>query len=119
MNIDPVWWIIALFISVFINLGLMICFLYTKLDEAETLLYDVYFICWYKSTFGTSLAGRQARMNALSMVVLIPGLLEKRGEMSREAYLRLPASLIKQVRVLYIFLYANGLAMAGLYFFFS
>lgn len=95
----------------------MTCCLYTKLDEAEGLLYDVYFICWYRSTFGTSLAGRQARMNALSILVFIPGLLEKRGEMSREAYLRLPDSLIKKIRALYLLLCANSLAMAGLYFF--
>lgn len=117
MSVDPVWWVIAVFFSALINIGIMIYFLYTKLERAEALLYDVKFICWYKSTFGTSLIGRQARMNAISMVVMVPSLLQKRGEMSREAYLRLPASLIKQIRALYIYLYANGIAMIGIYLF--
>ena len=117
MNVDPVWWVVAVLVSVFINIGIMIYFLYTKLEKAEAFLYDVSFISWYKSTFGTSLVGRQARMNAISMVVMVPRLLQTRGKMSREAYLRLPASLINQIRALYIYLYANGIAMIAIYLF--
>jgi hypothetical protein len=117
MNVDPVWWVITVFSSIFINCGIMIYFLYAKLEKAEELLYDVRFICWYKNVFGSSLLGRQARMNAISMVVMMPGLMEKRGEVSREAYLRLPQSLANQIRALYSFLFVNCLAMVGLYFF--
>jgi len=117
MDVDPVWWVVAVFVSVSINIGTMIYFLYTKLEKAEAFLYDVSFISWYKSTFGTSLVGRQARMNAISMVVMVPRLLQTRGKMSREAYLRLPASLINQIRALYIYLYANGIAMIAIYMF--
>lgn len=117
MNIDPVWWSIAVVISAFTNIGLMMYFMFTRLDDAEALLYDVDFIRWYKNTFGTSVLGRQARMNALSMAVIMPNLLERRGKMSREAYLRLPASLKKQIYGLYLFLLANGLAMISLHLF--
>jgi hypothetical protein len=115
VSVDPVWWVVAIFVSVFINIGIMTYFLYTKLEKAEAFLYDVNFIRWYKSTFGSSLIGRQARMNAVSMVVMVPSVLQKRGAMSREAYLRLPPSLIKQIRALYIYLYANGIAMITIY----
>jgi hypothetical protein len=117
VNVDPVWWVFLVFSSVFINIGMMILFLYTKLEKAEELLHDVEFVGWYKNTFGSSLIGRQARMNAISMVVMMPGVMQKRGEVSQEAYQRLPASLIKQVRALFVFALFNGMGMVGLYFF--
>lgn len=117
MNVDPVWWVFLVFSSVFINIGMMILFLYTKLEKAEELLHDVEFVGWYKNTFGSSLIGRQARMNAISMVVMMPGVMQKRGEVSQEAYQRLPASLIKQVRALFVFALFNGMGMVGLYLF--
>lgn len=117
MNVDPVWWVFLVFSSVFINIGMMILFLYTKLEKAEELLHDVEFVGWYKNTFGSSLIGRQARMNAISMVVMMPGVMQKRGEVSQEAYQRLPTSLIKQVRALFVFALFNGMGMVGLYFF--
>lgn len=117
MSFDPVWWVIVVLSSLFFNIGIMIYFAYTKLDEAEAFLYDVNFISWYRNTFGTSFLGRHARLNAISMVVMMPGLLQRRGEISREAYMRLPPTLVKQIRALYFFLYANGFALACLYFF--
>jgi hypothetical protein len=110
------WWAFTNIGSVLVNILLIILFLYTKLEKAECLLSDVKFICWYKNFFGTSLIGRQARLNALSMVVFIPGLLQKRGDLSREAYLRLPYSLIAHIRALYVMAFLNCLGMTGFYF---
>lgn len=117
VSIDKVWWVVVVFSSLFINIGVMLYFLYAKLDEVEALLHDVQFICWYRSVFGTSLIGRQARMNAIAMIVMLPDLMQRRGEVSREAYLRLPDSIIQQIRALYVVMFANCLAMIGLYFF--
>lgn len=117
VNVDPVWWVFLVFSSVLINIGMMILFLYTKLEKVEELLHDVEFIGWYKNTFGSSLIGRQARMNAISMVVMMPGVMQKRGEVSQEAYQRLPAPLKKQVRALFVFALFNGMGMLGLYLF--
>jgi hypothetical protein len=44
MTIDDLGWTITLLTSLFINIGIMIYFAYTKLDEAEAFLYDVNFI---------------------------------------------------------------------------
>lgn len=117
MGLDPVWWVFIVFLSVLINMGVMLYFLYAKLEGAEDLLHDVKFISWYKHTYGTSLLGRQARMNAISMVVMMPGLMIKRGEVSLEAYSRLPSSLVNRIRMLYLLMIANGLAMIALYVF--
>jgi hypothetical protein len=110
------WWAFILFGSFIINALLMICFLYTKLEGAEELLHDVKFVCWYKNFFGKSLIGRQARLNAISMVVMMPGLMQKRGELSQEAYSRLPTSLATQIRALYMFSFANCLGLASFCF---
>lgn len=117
MCIDKVWWVVVVFSSLFINIAVMLYFLYAKLHEVEALLHDVPFICWYRSVFGPSLIGRQARMNAIAMIVMLPDLMQRRGEVSREAYLRLPDSIIQQIRALYVVMFANCLAMIGLYFF--
>lgn len=44
MTFDDLRWTIILLTSLFINIGIMIYFAYTKLDEAEAFLYDVNFI---------------------------------------------------------------------------
>ena len=111
-----IWWAFVNTGSVLINIFLIIQFLYTKLEKAECLLSDVKFICWYRNFLGTSLIGRQARLNALSMVVFMPGLLQKRGDLSREAYLRLPYSLVAHIRALYMLAFLNCLGMTGFYF---
>jgi len=54
-------------------------------------------------------------MNAIYMIVMLPSVPQKCGRMSREAYQRLPASLINQIRALYIYLYANEIAMIAIY----
>ena len=56
-------------------------------------------------------------MNAIYMIVMLPSVPQKCGRMSREAYQRLPASLINQIRALYIYLYANEIAMIAIYMF--
>lgn len=117
MNVDPVWWVALVFSSILINIGIMIYFLYAKLEKTEEILFDVNFICWYKNFYDKSLIGRQARMNAISMIVMMPELMQKRGEVSREAYLRLPPALVIQIRTLYLFMFSNCLAMIGLYVF--
>ncbi|WP_346829097.1 hypothetical protein ABDX87_18020 [Pseudomonas abietaniphila] len=76
-----IWWAFVNMGSVLIKIFLIILFLYTRLEKAECLLSDGKFICWYRNFFGTSLIGRQARLNALSMVVFMPELLQKRGEL--------------------------------------
>ncbi|WP_296181015.1 hypothetical protein [Pseudomonas sp. UBA1879] len=112
------WWAFINLGSVLANVVLIILFLYTKLEKAEKLLYDTSFIGWYKNTCGASLIGRQARLNALSMIIFMPKLMQKRGEVSPEVYSRLPYSLIAQVRALYIMALINCLGATGFYFLF-
>lgn len=117
MAIDIGWLAVILMASVLINVGLVIYFKYTKLEEIEDLLYDVEFISWWKRVGGSSFKGRAMRLNIISMVVMMPGLLQKRGQLSRDAYMRLPTRLKNQVRALYFLLCANGAGMAAFYFY--
>jgi hypothetical protein len=102
--------------SLLINMFFGIYCLYGPLEKSEALLHDVKFVARLKIFFGESLLGRQARLTAIARVVTMPKRMQRRGEISREAYLRLPASLKLQIRALYLLAFANCVGMACFYF---
>ncbi len=111
-----VWWAFINMGSLLINMFFGIYCLHAPLEKSEALLHDVKFVSRLTSFFGGSLFGRQARLNAISMVIMMPNVMQRRGEISREAYLRLPTSLKLQIRALYFLTFANCLGMACFYF---
>jgi len=102
--------------SLSINMFFGIYCLYGPLEKSETLLLDLKFISQLKTFFGESSLGRQARLTAIATVVMMPNRMQRRGKISREAYLRLPASLKLQIRGLYLIAFIKCAGMACFYF---
>ena len=115
MDVETVWAFINMG-SLLINMFFGIYCLYGPLEKSEALLHDVKLVSQFKNFFGESLLGRHARLTAIAKIVTMPNRMQRRGEISREAYLRLPASLKLQIRALYLLACANCVGMACFYF---
>jgi hypothetical protein len=116
MVIEKVWWVMAVFGSIFVNIIIMIYFQLNKLAAMEELLSDVKLVQWNKSVWGGGLIGRQMRLNGLAMIIIMHKLMKSRGEIPPDADKRLSSALRLQLQALYLFSYANGAALAWVYF---
>lgn len=116
MVIDKVWWVMAVFGSIFVNLIMMIYFQLNKLTVMEELLSDVKLVQWNRSVWGGGLIGRQMRLNGLAMIIVMHKLMYSRGEIPLDADKRLSSALRFQLQALYLFSYTNGAALAWVYF---
>lgn len=116
MVIEKVWWVMAVFGSIFVNIIIMIYFQLNKLAAMEELLSDVKLVQWNKSVWGGGLIGRQMRLNGLAMIIIMHKLMNSRGEIPPDADKRLSSALRLQLQALYLFSYANGAALAWVYF---
>ncbi len=114
--IEKVWWVMAVFGSIFVNIIIMIYFQLNKLTAMEELLSDVKLVQWNKSVWGGGLIGRQMRLNGLAMIIIMHKLMCRRGEIPPDADKRLSSALRLQLQALYFFSYANGAALAWVYF---
>lgn len=114
--IEKVLWVMAVFGSIFVNIIIMIYFQLNKLTAMEELLSDVKLVQWNKSVWGGGLIGRQMRLNGVAMIIIMHKLMCRRGEIPLDADKRLPRALILQLQALYLFSYANGAALAWVYF---
>lgn len=114
--IEKVWWVMAVFGSIFVNITMMIYFQLNKLAAMEKLLSDVKLVQWNKSVWGGGLIGRQMRLNGLAMIIIMHKLMNSRGEIPPDADKRLSSALRLQLQALYLFSYANGAALAWVYF---
>lgn len=116
MVIEKVWWVMAVFGSIFVNLIMMIYFQFNKLTVMEELLSDVKLVQWNRSVWGGDLIGRQMRLNGLAMIIVMHKLMYSRGEIPLDADKRLSSALRFQLQALYLFSYTNGAALAWVYF---
>lgn len=114
--IEKVWWVMAVFGSIFLNLIIMIYFQLNKLATMEGLLSDVKLVQWNKSVWGEGLIGRQMRLNGVAMIIIMDKLMYSRGEIPLDADKRLSSALRFQLQALYLFSYTNGVALALVYF---
>ncbi len=116
MVIEKVWWVMAVFGSIFVNIIIMIYFQLNKLAAMEEQLSDVKLVQWNKSVWGRGLIGRQMRLNGVAMIIIMHKLMNSRGEMPLDADKRLSSALRFQLQTLYLFSYTNGAALAWVYF---
>jgi hypothetical protein len=114
--LEKVWWVMAVFGSIYLNLIIMIYFQLTKLAAMEELLSDVKLVQLNKSVWGGGLIGRQMRLNGLAMIIIMHKLMYSRGEIPLDADKRLSRALRLQLQALYLFSYTNGAALAWVYF---
>ena len=76
---EKVWWVMAVFGSIFVNIIIMIYFQFNKLAAMEERLSDVKLVQWNKSVWGGGLIGRQMRLNGLAMIIIMHKLMISRG----------------------------------------
>ena len=90
---EKVWWVMAVFGSIFVNIIIMIYFQFNKLAAMEERLSDVKLVQWNKSVWGGGLIGRQMRLNGLAMIIIMHKLMNSRGEIPPDADKRLSSAL--------------------------
>lgn len=113
------WWAFSNAGALFINIFWNIYFLFVQLPKTEALLHDAKFIVRFNNFFGNSILGKHAKMHAIAMVAMMPKRMQRLGEVSHEAYLRIPTSLKVHILAMYFFMCVNMLGMTCFYFVFD
>jgi hypothetical protein len=99
------------------RLGDDVFFCYRKIEVIESYLNGCKCICDARSIWGDGIIGRQMRMNMVSVVLTFPHLMYRRGDISKDANLRVPPHLRAWILWLYINLNTVFACMIGLYAF--
>jgi hypothetical protein len=116
MDIDPGLWAIAVFFNVFICVGLLLFFYYRRLEVLESYLEGVKSVEWNRSVCGDSYLGRQLRFSNIMLIVLMPNLLFKRGQIPKGADKRIPEKLRRQLKAATVYMALTAVAMVVFYF---
>lgn len=92
-------------------------FCYRKIEVIERYLNACKCICDARSIWGDGIIGRQIRMNMVTVVLTFPHLMYRRGDISKDANLRVPPHLRAWILWLYINLNTILACMIVLYAF--
>lgn len=104
------FWMIATILT-------MTIFCYQKIEIIESYLNDCRCISDARRMWGDGIIGRQMRMNMVTVVLTFPRLMHHRGDISKDANLRVPRHLRIWILWLYINLNTVFVCMIGLYAF--
>lgn len=96
--------------------GVIVFFFFRRLETLEGYLGGVKCVEWNKSLFGDGYFGRQQRLSTVMMIVLMPNILYKRGEIPKDADKRIPAKLRYQVKAAAVYVILTVVAMCMFYF---
>lgn len=95
----------------------MTIFCYRKIEVIESYLNDCRCISDARRMWGDGIIGRQMRMNMGTVLLTFPHLMYLRGDISKDANLRVPPHLRAWILWLYINLNTVFVCMIGLYAF--
>ncbi|MBD8598658.1 hypothetical protein [Pseudomonas sp. CFBP 8772] len=123
--LEKAWWVMAVFGSIFANIIIMIYFQLGKLATMEELLSDVKLvhlndcrcISDARRMWDDGIIGRQMRMNMVTVLLTFPNLMYLRGDISKDANLRVPPHLRAWILWLHIILNTVFVCMIGRYAF--
>lgn len=95
----------------------MTIFCYKKIEIIESYLNDCRCVSDARRMWGDGIIGRQMRMNTVAVALTFPRLMHHRGDISKDANLRVPLHLRNWIIWLYINLNALFVCMIGVYAF--
>ncbi len=104
------FWMIATILT-------MTIFCYRKIEIIESYLNDCKCICDARRMWGDGIIGRQMRMKMVTAALTFPNLMYLRGDISKDANLRVPRNLRTWILWLYINLNTVFVCMIGLHAF--
>lgn len=108
---------IALSLYMIASILAMTFFCYRKIEIIESYLNDCRCISDARRMWGDGIIGRQMRMNMVPVALTFPHLMYRRGNISKDANLRVPRNLRTWILWLYINLNTVFVCMIGLYAF--
>lgn len=114
----PVLGLLCLFwgVSMWSNLILLMCFTYKQIDLLEKRLSGCRCISDTKTLWQGGIFGRHMRLNMVFMVIYMPGVMYRKGHITKDAHLNIPRRLKWWIWGLYGWLLTNVSAMAALYY---
>lgn len=107
-------WGLVLGVSLWTNLIVLILFTYNKIDFLEQRLSGCRCISDTKTLWQGGFFARHMRLNMVFMVTYLPGIMHRRGHITKDAHLNIPLRLKWWIWGIYFWLFSNSCAMAVL-----
>jgi len=101
-------------ISIWLNIIFLMVFTYKKIELLENCLSDCRCIAEIRAIWQGGIVGRHMRLNMVFMVTYMPEFFFRRGDITKDAHLKIPRHLKWCIWCLHGWIFANVAAMAVL-----
>jgi len=115
-DLSPGVWGLILLVSVWVNLIVLMRFTYKNIEIIEGYLPDCRSVIDTKNLWGGGVAGRHMRLSMIFAAMWMPGIMYRRGYVTKNAHLNIPRPLRRRIWRLNIWLITNCAWAAVLYY---
>jgi hypothetical protein len=109
-------WGLILLVSVWVNLIVLMRFTYKNIEIIEGYLPECRSVIDTKNLWGGGVAGRHMRLSMIFAAMWMPGIMYRRGYVTKNAHLNIPRPLRRRIWRLNIWLITNCAWAAVLYY---